>query len=35
MMLEERLIATEQAIQLHALIEWIGRQAAIEVNGEQ
>lgn len=31
--LEERLIATEQAIQLDELIKWVRQQAAIPVNG--
>lgn len=30
--IEERLIATEQALQLDALIDWVTRQAAVEVN---
>ncbi len=29
----ERLIATEQAIQLDELIQWVERQAEVEVNG--
>jgi len=29
----DRLIATEQAIQLDELIKWVKRQAAVEVNG--
>lgn len=31
--LEDALIATEQALQLDALISWVERQAAVDVNG--
>lgn len=34
MTLNERLIATEQAIQLDALIDWVTKQSAIDVNAE-
>lgn len=33
--LERDLIATEQAIQLDALIDWLKRQAAVEVSGAE
>lgn len=33
--IERDLIATEQAIQLDALIDWIKRQAAVEVSGSE
>lgn len=33
--LERDLIATEQAIQLDALIDWVQRQAAVEVSGAE
>lgn len=32
--LDDRLIATEQAIQLDELVKWVRRQARIEVNGK-
>ena len=33
--LERDLIATEQALQLDALIDWVQRQSAVEVNAEE